>query len=252
MALNDLLISNLLVAFVTGLISSFGHCLGMCGGILAIYSARQANVIASRETAKQSLFARITRFLPLHLGRITTYAVFGAVIGLAGSLLNQAGGLMGWQGAFSILVGVAMVLVSLSLVGILPPIELALAKLSSGTSAMGRMRKLFGGHTFLSTVGLGLLWGFLPCGLVFAMLVLAARAQTFWGGALTMLVFGLGTIPTLLGFGLAANLIGPKLRGRLQLLAGVLILLFAVQTILRGLAVAGVIPSMIIGPVMLW
>ena len=84
------------------------------------------------------------------------------------------------------------------------------------------------------------------------MLVLAARTQTIWGGALTMLAFGLGTIPTLLGFGLAANLLSPKLRGRLQTFAGVLILLFAVQTILRGLAVANLIPSLVIGPVMLW
>jgi sulfite exporter TauE/SafE len=67
-----------------------------------------------------------------------------------------------------------------------------------------------------------------------------------------MLAFGLGTVPTLLGFGLAANLLSPRLRGRLQLVAGLLILLFAVQTILRGLAAANVIPSLIIGPVMLW
>ena len=59
-------------------------------------------------------------------------------------------------------------------------------------------------------------------------------------------------MPTLLGFGLAANLLSPQLRGRLQLFAGLLILLFAIQTILRGLAAANVIPSLIIGPVMLW
>jgi sulfite exporter TauE/SafE len=67
-----------------------------------------------------------------------------------------------------------------------------------------------------------------------------------------MLTFGLGTIPTLLGFGLAANLLSPKLRGRMQFFAGLLILLFAIQTILRGLSAANIIPSLIIGPVMLW
>jgi uncharacterized protein len=96
------------------------------------------------------------------------------------------------------------------------------------------------------------LWGFLPCGLVFAMLVLAASAQTLWGGALTMLAFGLGTVPTLLGFGLAANMLSPQLRGRRQFFAAFLILLFAAQTILRGLAVANIVPSLILGPVMLW
>ena len=251
MAITDLLLGNLALAFVTGLISSFGHCLGMCGGIVAIYSARQSAKTAELGN-KPGLLSRIASLLPLHLGRITTYMLIGALIGLAGSLLDQASGMLGWQGAFSILVGVAMLLVSLSLIGVLPPIEMALASLTKGSSPMGRMRGLFGQHSFLSTLALGILWGFLPCGLVFAMLVLAARTQTAWGGGLTMLAFGLGTIPTLLGFGLAANLLSPKLRGRLQVFAALLIMLFAVQTILRGLAVANLIPSLVIGPVMLW
>ena len=245
-----MLLSNLALAFITGVISSFGHCLGMCGGIVAIYSARQAAQAAP--DAKPGLLARIISFLPLHLGRITTYTFFGALIGLAGSLLDRFNGMLGWQGVFSVLVGVAMLLVSLSLMGVLPPIEMALASLTGGSSPMARMRGLFNKRSFLSTLTLGILWGFLPCGLVFAMLVLAARTQTLWGGALTMLAFGLGTVPTLLGFGLAANLLSPKLRGRLQTFAALLIMLFAVQTVLRGLAVANLIPSFSYGPVMLW
>lgn len=246
-----MLFSNLTLAFVTGLISSFGHCLGMCGGIVGIYSARQASLMEASGT-KPNLLSRILSLLPLHGGRITTYTFLGALIGLAGSLLDQVSGMVGWQGLFSVLVGIAMLLVSLSLMGVLPPIEMALASVTGGSSPMGRMRGLFGKRSIFATLALGILWGFLPCGLVFAMLVVAARTETIWGGALTMLAFGLGTIPTLLGFGLAANLISPKLRGRLQTFAALLIMLFAVQTILRGLAVANLIPSMIIGPVMLW
>jgi sulfite exporter TauE/SafE len=245
-----MLLSNLALAFVTGLISSFGHCLGMCGGIVAIYSARQAAQTPTGD--KPGMLARIASFLPLHLGRITTYTFFGALIGLAGSLLDQFSGMMGWQGAFSVLVGLAMLLVALSLMGVLPPVEVALVSMAGGNSPMARMRGLFGKRSFLATLTLGILWGFLPCGLVFAMLVVAARTQTIWGGALTMLAFGLGTVPTLLGFGLAANLLSPQLRGRLQTFAALLILLFAVQTILRGLAVANLIPSFSYGPVMLW
>ena len=85
--------------------------------------------------------ARITSLLPLHLGRITTYTFFGALIGLAGSLLDQAGGMMGWQGAFSVIVGIVMFLVSLSLLGILPPIE---ATLMSLTVAVHRWRACAG------------------------------------------------------------------------------------------------------------
>ncbi len=241
------LFAGLSLAFVTGLLSSFGHCLGMCGGIVALYSARQAALASAPET----IWTRVQNLLPLHLGRITTYMVFGAAVGFAGSLLNQAGGALGWQGAFSVFVGFVMLLAALSLLGILPPIETAL--LSFGASSpMAKMRGLFGKRSFLSALALGILWGFLPCGLVFGMLILAASAQSLAGGALTMLAFGLGTIPTLLGFGLAANLLSPKLRGRLQSVAAVLLLLFAVQTALRGLAVAGWIPSFSYGQVMLW
>jgi sulfite exporter TauE/SafE len=246
-----MLFSNLALAFVTGLISSFGHCLGMCGGIVAIYSARQAAQTPPGES-QAGILSRIISFLPLHLGRITTYTFFGALIGLAGSLLDQAGGMMGWQGLFSVIVGIIMLLVSLSLMGVLPPIEATLVTLTKGNTPMTRMRGLFGKRSFWSTLTLGILWGFLPCGLVFAMLVLAARVGTFWGGALTMLAFGLGTVPTLVGFGLAANLLSPKLRGGLQSFAAILLMLFAVQTVLRGLAVANIIPSLSFGQVMLW
>jgi sulfite exporter TauE/SafE len=246
-----MLLSNLALAFVTGLISSFGHCLGMCGGIVAIFSARQS-AQTSADGTQPTVMSRVKSFLPLHLGRITTYTFFGALIGLAGSLLDQAGGLMGWQGAFSVLVGIIMLLVSLSLLGILPPIETALVSMAGGNTPMKRMRELFGKRSFAASLTIGILWGFLPCGLVFAMLVLAARAQSLTGGALTMLAFGLGTIPTLLGFGLAANLISPNLRGKLTSVAAILLMLFAVQTVLRGRAVANLIPSFSYGQVMLW
>ncbi|MBI5649076.1 MAG: sulfite exporter TauE/SafE family protein [Chloroflexi bacterium] len=245
------IISSIVLAFVTGVISSFGHCLGMCGGIVAIYSARQP-ALATTNGARPSLMTRIANLLPLHLGRILTYTFFGALIGLAGSLLEQFGGLMGAQGALSIIVGAIMILLALSLLGVLPSIETVIASATSGASPMKRMRGLLGKQNVWATLGLGVLWGFLPCGLVFAMLVIAASTQTIWGGALTMFAFGLGTIPTLLGFGLAANMLSPQLRGRLQSVAALLILLFAIQTILRGLAVANIVPSLSFGPVMLW
>jgi uncharacterized protein len=246
-----MLLGNLALAFVTGLISSFGHCLGMCGGIVAIYSARQT-ARAKADGKQPGILDRLASLVPVHIGRITTYTIFGALIGLAGSLLNQAGGLVGWQGVFSVLVGLAMFAVSLSLLGILPPVETALVSLTHGASPMARMRGLFNKRSFLASWTLGFFWGFLPCGLVFAVLVIAARTQSAWGGALTMLAFGLGTIPTLLGFGLAANLLSPNFRGRLQSFAAVLIMLFAIQTVLRGLAVANLIPSFSYGQVMLW
>jgi uncharacterized protein len=246
-----MLISGLALALVTGVISSFGHCLGMCGGIIAMYAAGQPALVAANGK-RPGLLVRARALAPLHMGRIATYTLLGGLIGFAGSLLNKAGGLVGWQGLFSILVGIAMIAVALSLMGVLPPVETVLASVMTVSSPIKRMRALFGKRSFLATLSLGILWGFLPCGLVFAMLVVAAGTQSPWAGALTMLAFGLGTVPTLLAFGLAANLISVKFRGRMQMFAATLILLFAAQTILRGLAAANLIPSLIIGPVMLW
>ncbi len=241
-----MIFGNLIVAFITGLISSVGHCLGMCGGIVAIYSARRPALTG----ANPGFATRVASLLPVHAGRITTYALLGAAVGAAGAILEQVGGLAGWQGAFSILVGGVMLLIGLSLLGILPPLEVALASLTG--SPMGRMKGLFGSSSAWSSLALGLLWGLLPCGLVFAMLMNAASTQTIWGGALTMIAFGLGTIPTLLGFGLASGALAPQLRGRLMQVAALIIFFFGAQMILRGLAAMNIIPSLILGPVMLW
>lgn len=216
-----------------------------------MYAAGQP-ALAAADGKRPGLLVRVRALAPLHMGRLATYTLLGGLIGFAGSLLNKVGGLVGWQGVFSVLVGVAMIAVALSLMGVLPPVETVLASMMTARSPIKRMRTLFGKRSFLATLVLGVLWGFLPCGLVFAMLVVAAGTQSPWAGALTMLAFGLGTVPTLLAFGLAANLISVKFRGRMQMFAATLILLFAAQTILRGLAAANLIPSLIIGPVMLW
>lgn len=246
-----MLIDNLVVAFITGVISSFGHCIGMCGGIVAIYSARRAP-LASTGGANVNWGARAGSLLPVHLGRITTYTLLGAAMGLVGSLIEQVGGFVGWQGVLSIIVGIVMILIGLSLLGVLPSVEVVVASATGGASPVKRMRGLLGSTSVWSGVGIGLLWGWLPCGLVYAMLVNAASTQTIYGGALTMIAFGLGTIPTLLGFGLASGAIAPQFRGNLMKIAAILVLLFGMQAILRGLAIMHLIPPLTLGPFVLW
>ncbi len=246
-----MILGNLLLAFVTGLVSSLGHCIGMCGGIVAIYSARRP-AFATIDRASAGWKARAMSLLPVHTGRITTYAMLGAMMGLAGSLLEQVGGLVGYQGLLSILVGVTMLLIGLSLMGILPSVEGVIASATQSASPLSRMRGLFGSTNLWSNVTLGLLWGLLPCGLVFAMLVNAASTETIWGGALTMIAFGLGTVPTLLGFGLASGALAPQLRGQLMKVAALIVILFGVQAILRGLGTMHLIPPLAIGPFVLW
>jgi sulfite exporter TauE/SafE len=81
----------------------------------------------------------------------------------------------------------------------------------------------------------GLVLGFIPCGLVYAAGAKAAATQSLVGGMLTMLVFGLGTFPAMIIIGLASHLISDKLRHRLILIAAILVILLAIMTILRGI-----------------
>jgi sulfite exporter TauE/SafE len=197
----------LLAMLALGLVSSV-HCVGMCGGIVAAFSMRR--VIPIRQ-ARAPLAA-------FHAGRLVTYAVLGAVAGIAGHLLEA-------QVVLYVVANVALVLAGLHLAGFGP-----LSRLEALAAPLWRrLNPLLPARSgFLS----GLLWGFLPCGLVYGALAAAAFAGSPSGGAAAMLAFGLGTLPLLVGAGAALS----RLRGRLvRSLAGGGVLAFGVY----GLAHAG-------------
>ena len=102
--------------------------------------------------------------------------------------------------------------------------------------------------------GLGLLWGLLPCGLVWAALLTAAVAASPVAGALTMIACGLGTWPVGLSVSLAARGPGWALRPspHLRSLAAVVILAFGLQMALRGLAAWGLVEHLYLGGLMVW
>ena len=83
--------------------------------------------------------------------------------------------------------------------------------------------------------GLGVVLGFIPCGLVYAVGAKAAATQSIVGGMLTMLFFGLGTFPAMVLLGLTANLFSNKLRSRLYKIAAFMVIVLAILTILRGI-----------------
>jgi len=101
--------------------------------------------------------------------------------------------------------------------------------------------------------GLGMAWGFLPCGLVLAALLAAAVADSPLLGGLTMLVFGLSTLPLTWGMGLLARRPGWQTAvPHLRLVGAMAVVLFGVQMSLRGLAMWGWVSHLHVGSVMLW
>ena len=165
-------------------IASGVHCVGMCGGIVTAF-----NVVEFR--SRSSLFLRQLLF---NAGRISSYAVAGAAAGTAGLLLSLQNSLYLFANIVLILVGLHLAgfgaLLRLERLG--GPLWRRLQPLAARASAKG--------NPYFA----GLLWGWLPCGLVYAALAISVSGGNAFSGSAAMLAFGLGTLPWLLAAGTAA------------------------------------------------
>jgi len=191
--------SMILVAFVVGLLSAL-HCLGMCGGVMGALS-----VALPESTRAQP--ARLVGFLAAYnLGRVLSYTVAGALAGSLGLTLVRGSGSVEVGLVLRAAAALLMVLAGLNLAGWLP----AVGRLEQLGAPLWRRlepmaRRLVPVRTPWRAVLYGAVWGWLPCGLVYTMLGVAAGQATVAGGAGTMAAFGAGTLPTLLATGLFAS-----------------------------------------------
>ena len=203
--------------FALGLASGV-HCVGMCGGIVTAFSTVQFN--PRPQWLRQLLF---------NAGRISTYAVAGAIAGT----LGHATGAVQAQSALAVLANVALILVGLHLAGF--GALLRLERL--GTPLWRRLRPYAARASSAGNpYAAGLLWGWLPCGLVYGALAVAVFSRSSFEAAAAMLAFGAGTLPWLLAAGTAAaRLHGWMGRRAVRLAAGGAVLAFGVY----GLAHAG-------------
>jgi sulfite exporter TauE/SafE len=192
-------------AFFAGLFGGV-HCAAMCGGIVAACVARRAD----------GAFAW-RRVLAYNMGRITSYAAAGAVAGALGHAGMALRGTALTHHLLLALAGSAMIVIALYISGF----QRAVRMLEAAGAVMWRYvhpwsRAFLPADTALRAVGLGLVWGWLPCGMVYAALMTAvASADAGWGAAI-MLAFGLGTLPNLLAVAMLADRLRGALRGRVH------------------------------------
>lgn len=231
---------NLLPVFVAGLAASV-HCAGMCGGIVSALSMAPARpfpvpVVTLAAPAGSVLTASLVRSLAYNAGRLGSYAVAGAVAGgvvgsarvLAGVAPLQAGGL--W------LANLLLLAMGLYLAGALP----LMAYVEKAGQRLWRrvqpaIRAFLPADTPLKLVALGALWGALPCGLVYSMLLTAMMSGSALAGASIMLAFGLGTLPMLAALGSAGGQLQRFLQQRAwRIGAGVLVAGFGVLGLWRA------------------
>jgi len=221
------------ILFVTGLAGGAGHCVGMCGPLVAGYAIALRNRAAS------------VPHLLFHLGRVTTYGVAGGVVGASGSFVRIAAWVAPFQQLLLAATGLLIALMGMSVGGWVP-----WARRFEGTGAFGgalagiaRRAAEAGGPG--AAFPLGMAAGLLPCGLVYTALLSAARSgmeagspvEGFVRGSLAMAAFGAGTVPALFLFGRVIASVGPRLRGALAKVAAALLVLsgalFAARAFLR-------------------
>lgn len=232
-----------LLYFTTGLVMSLGHCLGMCGPLLGA-------VALAQKPARPGTLALVPGLLVYHGGRITSYASIGLVAGLLGGTASLAGNVH-WQAALSLTVGLLMVLLAVGLVGWLPT-QRWVESDRVGRRVGGWLQGALHSRRPGSRLALGVANGFLPCGPVYAMALGALAAASPWLGAGAMALYGLGTLPVVLVFGLGAARLGGLVRRRLQGLGAVLVLLIGAQLMLRAAAAWGWVGHVRVGDVVLW
>jgi sulfite exporter TauE/SafE len=206
-------------AFIFGLISSL-HCIGMCGPIALMIPVDRTN------PAKKT-----TQIITYHLGRLTAYALIGLVFGLVGKGFFLAG----IQQRLSVFIGVAMIITILTPERVLAnynfskPVYRLISKIKSS------LGKQFKNKSYRSLFTIGLLNGFLPCGMVYVALFGAIAMQNVPFGILYMLLFGIGTIPMMSSVTYLNSIMTVSFRNKIQKVIPYVGVFIGILFILRGL-----------------
>jgi sulfite exporter TauE/SafE len=201
------LYGSLLLAGLAGSL----HCVGMCGPILLAFS----QVFRPPGEQGGGSLALQRDFLFYHAGRIWTYGMLGFLAGLLGKSLRQGAALVGWQKPVSILIGVSVVVVGVLLLGVVRGTRTEAVLNGCGIKRLRESRwfkSLLHGRGLAARLLLGAVMGLLPCGLVYAMLVMVAALPTPLHSMLGMVVFGIGTLPSLTAVLLASGMVSRWLR----------------------------------------
>jgi len=187
-----------ITAFIVGILGGV-HCLGMCGGVVG-------GLTFSLESKVQTSWWRMMSFqLTYNLGRLTSYVIVGAIFGLFGASLGSVATFLPVQQLLQLLAGLFMIALGLYLGGWwfgVAKIERLGQKLWQHLAPYAQ--KMTPVRHYHQAWLYGLIWGWLPCGLVYSMLIMAMTAGSALAGAGVMLAFGLGTLPNLMLMGVFA------------------------------------------------
>jgi len=216
---------NLLTIISIAFLGSFGHCIGMCGGIVLAYSTIKIEPASSK-------VSKTVAHLLYNFGRVLTYTVLGAIFGAIGGVATFSNTA---NGTLLIIAGVVMILAGLSLMGKIKFLTIIEHSISSSSFYKSSFQKILHSKSNVSFFVLGMLNGLLPCGFVYFFAITAASTASPFYGALVMFIFGISTIPAMFSLGFLSSLASAtSFRNMMMSLSSVAVILYGLFTIYNG------------------
>ena len=232
--------TGFIAVFLIGLLGGV-HCIGMCGGIVSALSAQPLGQPVAMAGARPPARSAFPIHLAYNAGRISSYVIAGALVGAIGSFGMLLNGLLPVQMALYVAANLMMIALGLYLTGFTQSLAF--------TERMGRSlwqriqpytRRFLPARTPAQAYPLGLLWGWLPCGMVYGVLTAALLSGSAQRGAATMLAFGLGTLPNLLLAGMLLQRLRSIVQARyVRLGSGLLVIAFGVWGLVNATSLGG-------------
>ncbi len=230
--------TSYIAAFLVGLLGGV-HCIGMCGGIVGALCIGLGNNLGSEQdkTAQQNFLKVLPFLLSYNIARISSYTLAGILMGG-----------LGWLGSHLITIYSIQQTLEIIAAGFMLALGLYIAGWWKGLASVERLggkvvwkrlepfgRRFMPVTTYRQAFFLGLIWGWLPCGLVYSVIIWTISTQSPIEGGLLMLSFGLGTLPNLLLMGVFASTLNQFIQQPwVRQVAGISIMAFAGVMFYRG------------------
>lgn len=218
--------------FVIGLLTSV-HCVAMCGGICLSQCVPKMKGAEGFDGG----FAALRPSLLYNLGRVISYTVIGGIVGGLGSVISFSGTM---KGIVQIIAGIFMLIMGINMLNLFP----WLRKLNPRMPKIFA-RKIYAKRSNSSPLYIGLLNGLMPCGPLQAMQLYALSTGSPLKGAISMLLFSVGTVPLMFAFGALSSFLSKKFTGKMMKASAVLVVVLGVFMLNSGLLLSGItLPSL--------
>lgn len=218
--------TSYIMLFVIGLLTSV-HCIAMCGGISL------SQCVGTKTTHTESKWSTLRPSLLYNLGRVASYTIVGGIVGGLGAVVSFSGRAKGLVAVFA---GVFMIIMGLNMLNIFPWLRRFNIRMPKFlTRGINDQKKSN------SPLYVGLLNGLMPCGPLQAMQLYALSTGDPIKGALSMFLFSLGTAPLMFGFGTISTLLSRKFTANLLSISAVLVIIMGIFMFNNGLSLSGVI-----------